>query len=113
MHPELNLLTAVRATDPETSRAAAIDASRFAKGNRLRALQLLKSCGPMTDFELAGRSGLQQTSIGKRRGECFQAGLVEKLIEFGDIVKRPAPSGSAAIVWKISEAGKNLLHANK
>jgi hypothetical protein len=102
---------AARSTDPETSVDAADDANRFAKGNRLRALRLLHIYGPQTDFELAAKSGLQQTSIGKRRGECAQRGYVEKLIEFGDVVKRPAPSGSAAIVWQINESGIRLLNS--
>ena len=102
---------AARASDPETSAAAAIDAGRFASGNRLLALRLLRVGGPQTDFELAELSGLQQTSIGKRRGECFQAGLVEKHTIGGEVVKRPAPSGSASIVWAISAAGVAFLDA--
>jgi len=91
--------------------AAAHDASRCAKGNRLLALKLLREFGAQTDFELAERSGLQQTSIGKRRGECCQCGLVEKSMANGEVRKRAAPSGSAATVWEINRAGIDFLEA--
>ena len=86
----------VRATDPDTSRAAAIDARVNADTHRARVLGALHAAGTdgLTDFELADRLGLQQTSAGKRRGELRDAGLV---VDSGR--KRPAPSGSAAIVW--------------
>jgi hypothetical protein len=87
---------AVRHTDPETSRAAATDAAANAHTHRNRVLVALRDAGAdgLTDFELADRLGLQQTSAGKRRGELRDAGLV---VDSGR--KRPAPSGSAAIVW--------------
>lgn len=91
---------AARATDPDTSHAAARDAARRAPRMRERVLLTLIAAGArgMTDFELAHALGAQQTSAGKRRGELVEAGLVEN-----SGIKRPAPSGSAAIVWRISE----------
>jgi hypothetical protein len=83
-----------RRTDPDTSQEAA---------NKVRSrkvyadvLRVLRDFGPATDFEIAARLGGQQTSIGKRRGELRDAGLVADSGE-----RRPSPSGSNAIVWKI------------
>jgi DNA-binding transcriptional ArsR family regulator len=92
-------LFGARATDPDTSHAAAADAAVNAATHRARALAELRAAGclGLTDFELADRTGLQQTSIGKRRGELRDAGLVR---DSGQ--RRPSPSGSAAIVWVAS-----------
>lgn len=95
-----------RNSDPSTSFEAARDASFKASAHRVKALQVLFDFGPMTDFELADKTGLQQTSIGKRRKDCQDAGLVDVLTdENGGKVKRPAPSGSNALVWKLTQAG--------
>jgi hypothetical protein len=93
----IDLWRAARVTDPDTSHAAAADASGNAATHRARALRELRAVYPdgLTDFELAARLNLQQTSIGKRRGELRDAGLVE---DSG--TRRPAPSGSASIVWR-------------
>ena len=64
----------------------------------------------MTDFELATRTGLQQTSIGKRRGECMAVGFVRAMTNAdGTNVTRPAPSGSRAIVWTLTPQGVQWL----
>jgi hypothetical protein len=87
---------ATRHTDPSTSHAAARDTSPTAGTNRWLALTtLIRHPDGLTDFELSSLTGLQQTSIGKRRGELRDAGLVR---DSGK--RRPAPSGSAAIVWE-------------
>ena len=84
-----------RHTDPDTSHAAALDARENSGIHRALALRVLREAPDgLTDFELAAKTGLQQTSIGKRRGELRDAGLV---VDSGR--KRPSPSGSAAIVW--------------
>lgn len=85
-----------RRTDPDTSHRAAADAALHARTHRARALHALRHAGRdgLTDFELADRTGIAQTSIGKRRGELRDAGLV---VDSGN--RRPAPSGSAAVVW--------------
>ena len=41
-----------------------------------------------------------------RRGECVAAGLVEKLMLNGAVVRRETPSGSMAIVWAITPKGR-------
>lgn len=87
-----------RATDPSTSHEAAKTAtSNAAKGRQIALVLLTLNPSGLTDFELAKLSGWQQTSIGKRRGELRDAGQV---IDSGE--RRPAPSGAAAIVWKIA-----------
>jgi len=86
----------VRSSDPDTSELAARDTLRKAPTHRARALDALRKChGGLTDFELAAYLGLQQTSAGKRRGELRDAGLV-----YDSGLRRPAPSGSLAIVWR-------------
>lgn len=96
---------AYRNTDPETCREAAEIAATRASRGRLLVLQHLSE-GPKTDFELASATGWQQTSIGKRRGEAMYAGYVEKALDaFGLTIKRPAPSGAQALVWRLTPAG--------
>jgi hypothetical protein len=92
-----------RATDPDTSHAAARDATPTADTNRALALKTLQRYPywGLTDFELADLTGVAQTSIGKRRGELRDAGLVE---DSG--LRRPAPSGSKAIVWRVTATGR-------
>lgn len=87
-----------RVSDPQTSHLAAEVAGRSADTVRARCLIALQQAGDLglTDFELADRVCRQQTSAGKRRGELVKAGLVE----FAGIT-RPAPSGTAARVWRV------------
>lgn len=87
----------VRLFDPDTSHAAAEDNAPRAPRHRDLALKTLRDWpGGLTDFELADLTGLAQTSVGKRRGELRDLGLVE---DSGK--RRPSPSGSNAIVWRI------------
>lgn len=95
-----------RNTDPITSHMAAERAQLTATPNRMMVLRHLIEGGPMTDFELADACGIQQTSIGKRRGECRDAGLVEQLQDRGTAVSRKSPSGSPALVWQITDKGR-------
>ena len=92
-----------RRSDPDTSHAAAKDAGLKASHGRQLVLRHLAD-SPLTDFELAARTGWQQTSIGKRRGECMAAGLVG-----ATVLKRLTPSGSLARVWEITAAGREYL----
>lgn len=95
-----------RNTDPITSFQAAQNASFKASAHRVKALLAFYDHGAMTDYELASATGLQQNSVGKRRKDCQDAGLVGNLLdEFGEKVKRPAPSGSPALVWTLTNAG--------
>jgi hypothetical protein len=93
---------AARNTDPDTSWEAAY---RFLAGKATdrRKVLLLHARYPhgMTDFELAERMGRQQTSVGKRRGELRDKGLIE-----ATPLRRNAPSDSPAIVWRITRFGQ-------
>jgi hypothetical protein len=99
-------LDAYRNSDPETSRLAAADAAMHARTLRGHVVRLLRELGPMTDFQIADALAAQgipcagQTSAGKRRLEAQRLGDVVPLVVDGEVVKRPAPSGSLAIVWK-------------
>jgi hypothetical protein len=106
--------TAVRASDPETSRLAAIFVFPNVEAHRARVLAALAHAGPggLTDFELEQVVGIKQTSCGKRRGELRDAGLVEALFVVDDQhpcgkrpVRRLAPSGTPAQVWVVTDAG--------
>lgn len=95
----------------DTSRDAANDNRPRAQQHRELALAALTEAGErgLTDFELEDVVGVKQTSIGVRRGELKKAGLVArrlvidpKTLELvGD--RRPAPSGSTAAVWSLTE----------
>lgn len=96
---------AARNSDPHTSHDAARFTAPRANTNRALALRAL-AAEPhgLTDFELAEVTGLQQTSIGKRRGELRDGGFVQDSGE-----RRRAPSGTPAIVWEITQAGREAL----
>jgi len=83
-----------RTPDQETS----VEAGRVVRlTDRARALDVLKEHPDgLTDYELADLMNRQQNSAGKRRGELVQLGFVE---DSGQ--RRPAPSGSRAIVWRV------------
>ena len=102
-----------RRNDLDTSHEAARDASKKAPNHRLIALQALFEHGPMTDYELAEKTGLQQNSIGKRRKDCQDIGLVDFFMLDGEKERRKTPSGSSAYVWQITELGKKFLETIK
>jgi hypothetical protein len=84
-----------RHTDPDTSHGAAVQATPRAGTNRRLALTMLRAHPEgLTDFELATLTGIPQTSIGVRRGELRNAGLVQPTTE-----RRKTPNGGLAIVW--------------
>lgn len=95
---------AARADDPDTSWLAAM--SRLdGKTTDRRLVLLVHDANPdgITDFELALITKRQQTSVGKRRGELRDVGLIEATEE-----RRDSPSGSSAIVWRITALGRRL-----
>lgn len=95
---------AARATDPVTSHQAA-DRHPVLRGADRRNALMLHATHPegLTDFELADLMARQQTSAGKRRGELRDIGLVAMTA-----VRRPAPSGSPAVVWTITDQGRRV-----
>jgi DNA-binding MarR family transcriptional regulator len=95
-----------RNTDPLTSHEAAYDTSFRASKHRVLAIMTLHRFGPLTDYELAERTGLQQNSIGKRRKDCQDAGLVTFYRDAdGNKIKRLAPSKSKCLVWTLTNEG--------
>lgn len=85
-----------RLSDPETSHAAAAANPDERGRHRALALRVLRdNPAGLTDFELADLTGVQQTSIGKRRKDLERAGLVRRTLR-----TRPSPSGRASIVWQ-------------
>lgn len=108
--PEPLFAPVARNTDPDTSHQAARYAAKTAATHRALALRELATAGPrgLTDFDLAARTRIPQTSIGKRRGELRDAGLVE---DSG--TRRPSPSGTAAIVWRVTDLGRQAARQQK
>ena len=102
-----------RRNDLDTSYEAARDASKKAPNHRLIALHAFSEHGPMTDYELAEKTGLQQNSIGKRRKDCQDIGLVDFFMIDGEKERRKTPSGSSAYVWQITNQGREFLEAIK
>lgn len=96
-----------RFSDPPTSRQAAYDNRPRRGTHRWIALELLAQHS-YTDFELAERSHIAQTSIGKRRKELVDLGFVEYMG-----CDRPAPSGSMSMVWCITTEGFKYWNANR
>lgn len=94
-----------RRTDPETSHAAAARIKPIAGTDRERVLRAHARCPEgLSDYELADILERQQNSVGKRRTELRDAGLIE-----ATDMRRLAPSGSKAIVWRITERGRAAL----
>lgn len=90
-----------RRTDPDTSRAAAARSPATRRADCIEVLRIhAKYQDGLTDFELAHIMRRQQTSAGKRRGELRDLGLIAPTD-----LRRPAPSGSPSIVWKITADG--------
>lgn len=97
-----------RSSDPDTSWEAALRNLSGKRTDRREALMAHAAfCDTgLTDFALASLMERQQTSVGKRRGELRDWGLVE---DRG--TRRPSPSGSPAIVWRITERGRRMARA--
>jgi hypothetical protein len=97
----------VRMSDPDTSHKAAKRAPIVRAADRRAALIAHRwHLEGLTDFELGDLINRQQTSAGKRRGELRDLGLI---CDSGE--RRASPSGSSAIVWTITEAGKGIADA--
>lgn len=97
--PDLFSQPVARTRDPDTSHAAGRDATKRRTEAQEAALRAFRANpSGLTDFELSDITGRIPTSIGKRRLELQRAGLVIATDE-----RRPTPSGSSAIVWKVAE----------
>lgn len=93
-----------RRSDPVTSHEAAAAHPESRQIDRERAYAALCDARDgLTDFELGAVIGRQQTSAGKRRKElCDEYPPRARAMVNADGTKRrrPAPSGSPAIVWE-------------
>lgn len=88
-----------RVPDRETSIAAARSVAGKAGTGRAIALETLRAHPDgLTDEELSRITGIYMNSIGKRRTELTQAGLVR---DSG--IRRESSRGSRMIVWKATE----------
>ena len=88
----LPLFGLVRNSDMDTPRLAAQKVLPRLSTDRQRVRECHEAHNGLTDFELAALLGGSQTSLGKRRLElgCVDTG-----------VRRPSPSGSPAVVWRL------------
>ena len=101
LSPDLFSGPGARRSDPDTSHLAADRYPKLRSTDRREALFVhARNRDGLTDFELGDLIGRQQTSAGKRRGELRDMGLIAATEE-----RRPAPSGSPTIVWKITLEG--------
>src|SRR4051812_39894110 len=102
LSPDLFSLPAYRNSDPETSRQAAARCPAIRRADLLEVLRIhAEHPAGLSDFQLADIMKRKQTSVGKRRGELRDMGLIVQTAE-----RRPSDTGSPAICWRITEAGK-------
>lgn len=106
---------AVRHNALDTSREAAQIVTVVASADRLLVLRTLAQVDNLTDHELAAQQGRLQNSLGARRKELRDAGLVEAATELinGEpvTIKRQTRPGSTtkATAWRITAAGRSYL----
>lgn len=89
-----------RNSDPDTSHAAPLTLDLSADRTRVLLTHAKHAEHGLTDFELAEIHGRAQTSLGKRRGELRDCGLIA-----ATEARRPAPSGAMSTVWRITSDG--------
>jgi predicted ArsR family transcriptional regulator len=87
-----------RRTDPVTSKAAGIAAkeSGLVSDHERRILEALAQ-GAGTKDDIAGRCGLTEQQVARRRAGLMRAGLVALTGE-----RRRTPSGNTAEVWRVA-----------
>ncbi len=95
-----------RRNDKDTSIQAADAQLARLSINQTKVLNALAAAGEvgMLDHDHQKINGLMQDSAGKRRKELQERGLVR---DSG--IRRPSPRGPLAIVWCITEAGREWL----
>lgn len=108
---------AVRRSAVETSVEAASIVAPVASADRLLVLRTLAGVTDMTDHEMAALYGRLQNSLGARRKELMDAGLVEAstVLEGNTIVtvKRTITGRTTrATAWRITAAGRTYLKEN-
>ena len=92
----LDTLPLFRRSDPETSKAAGLAARETGLvGRHERLILEALAAGPGTKDEIAGRCGLTEQQVARRRAGLLRHGLVVLTGE-----RRRTPSGQTAEVWK-------------
>lgn len=92
----LHTLPLFRRTDPVTSKAAGRAARETGLvGRHERLILEALAAGPGTKDEIAGRCGLTEQQVARRRAGLLRHGLV---VLTGD--RRRTPSGNTAEVWR-------------
>lgn len=100
MPDQLDLLSMVRPTDPDTSHEAA-RRTNVGRGQDI-VLRTLFAHGPLTDFEIARIAGEDKGSMSKRRGELRdEFRWVERAEDDG-----VSPTGSRAARWQLTDLGR-------
>jgi len=94
--PPVDLGPLFRTTDPATSKAAGVAAREFKGDHERRILEAL-AAGPGTKDEIAGRCGLTEQQVIRRRAGLLRSGLV---VLTGDM--RRTASGNPAEVWRLA-----------
>lgn len=110
LEPKVRVGTGYRRTDPITS-ATAATAVRLTSGSlRELVLDVLVAAGPhgRTDHELEARLHRGRDTLSKRRQELGLQGLV---IDSG--TKRRTPRGRDAVVWVVTDAGREVWQRNR
>lgn len=72
-----------RRTDPSTSKAAAVNATRFASSHAGRILTALEALGTATAHEIAAQAGLTVVQVDRRLVECQRAGRAYVITQDG------------------------------
>lgn len=90
-----------RATDPQTSHAAAARVPNFESGHYWLILCALRDLGPMNVSEIATATKLNEQQVNKRLPELQRQGKVETATTAsGEVITRPGASGSRQRVWR-------------
>lgn len=110
--PRSHVEPSARNTDPATSHMAARSQTPAKVRTEHRLVLELLSLEPLTDFQLAARASqslgriVKQTSVGVRRGELVRLGYVRDSGRKGT-----SDTGSACIVWELTQAGRKEVAA--
>ena len=94
--PPMDALPLFRRTDPVTSKIAGTMAREFRGDHERKILEAL-AAGPGTKDEIAGRCGLSEQQVIRRRAALLRSGLV---VLTGDM--RRTASGNSAEVWRLA-----------
>lgn len=97
MPDQLDLLSMVRTSDPETSRIAARSTNRAEGRRRVLAFFTTHAGRAFTDTEVAAATGMVLGSAQKRRKDLERDGLVKFAEEWGT-----TPTGSPSRKWRLA-----------